>query len=653
MKGMIDMAKKKREDSFFGLHFDFHASPEQTGIGDNCDPVLIEKLIVEVKPDYIQCDTKGHPGISSYPTKAGNPAPEIKADILKMWRDCTEKYGVALYSHYSGVWDNEAAKNHPEWCAVNSKGETSKEKMSVFGPYLDELMIPQLKELALAYKMDGIWVDGDCWGTVPDYSSWAAERWQKKTGLDFMPKPEDEGYKDLLEFFRQGFRDYVNRYAAQAHLAAPDFQVASNWMYTSFVPEKPAIDIDFISGDYSPSDSVNTARFEARCIMSQNKPWDLMAWGFNIQDNYHVCKTAEQLKQEGAVVIALGGGFQIYNKQLAGTVQDFIIPNMKAVAEFAREREKWCFKAKAVPDVGVIYSTKGFYASKKNIFTCYGEKTVDDMKTWTLYLCDCGFSTEILMTHQILGRMAAYKLLVLPDWSIIEDELKAELLAYVANGGALIAGGPNAAKIFEEELGVKIGEQKDEPVIYIEQGNYLAGLDTCYAPVETVNAQEFGKMFTADNRKAPSWPAATIAVLGKGKIAGVYFRGENGYLASRSAAVRDFIASLALQIAKPRLRLQAPKCIDASLMEKDGRLIINLLNTAGDHGDIRLRTFDVIPPVYHIEVKLLLDKEPAGVTLQPGNKKALYSYADGIVKIEVEKLDIHTAIVIDFGDIKR
>lgn len=642
------MAKKRRENSFFGLHFDFHAQPGQKYIGENCDPELIEKLITEVKPDYIQCDTKGHPGISSYPTKAGNPAPEIKADILKMWRECTEKQDVALYSHYSGVWDNEAAKKHPEWCTVNSKGETSKEKMSVFGPYFDELMLPQFKELALEYKMDGVWVDGDCWGTAPDYSAWAAKLWKEKTGFETLPQPGEKEYSELLEFFRQGFRDYVNRYASETKKAAPDFQVASNWLYTSFVPEKIEADIDFISGDYSPSDSVNTARFEARCIMNQSKPWDLMAWGFNIQDGYHVCKTAEQLKQEGAVVVALGGGFQIYNKQLAGTIQDFIVPNMKAVAEFARAREEWCFKAKAVPDVGVIYSAKGFYADKKDIFTCYGNKMVEDMRTWTFYLCDSGFSTEILMTHQILGRMNEYKLLVLPDWHVIEDELKTELLAYVANGGSLIAGGPNIAKIFEEELGVKIGEQKEEPVIYIEQNNALAGLDTTYVSVEPVNAEVFGKMYTADNRTSLFYPSATTASYEKGKIAGVYFRNGNGYLASRSVAVRDFIGALVLKISKPRLTLDAPKCVDASLMQKDGKWMINLLNTAGEHANIAVRTFDVIPAVHDITVSVQVDKAPKSVTLQPENIEAEYIYSNGMLTIQVEKLDIHMVIAIGF-----
>ena len=71
---------KKRSESFFGLHFDFHAHKDQVNIGSFCDYETIDKLIEEVKPDYIQCDTKGHVGISSYPTKVGTQANEMKGD---------------------------------------------------------------------------------------------------------------------------------------------------------------------------------------------------------------------------------------------------------------------------------------------------------------------------------------------------------------------------------------------------------------------------------------------------------------------------------------------------------------------------------------------------------------------------------------------
>ena len=68
---------------FFGLHFDFHADNENE-VGVRIDPSDIEWYINEARPDFIQCDSKGHSGNSSYPTKIGKPADKIKNDALKM-----------------------------------------------------------------------------------------------------------------------------------------------------------------------------------------------------------------------------------------------------------------------------------------------------------------------------------------------------------------------------------------------------------------------------------------------------------------------------------------------------------------------------------------------------------------------------------------
>lgn len=59
--------RKKCEDSFFGLHFDFHAKSVKEAInptiGKNTNEEMIRHIIEKVKPDYIQIDCKGHPGI--------------------------------------------------------------------------------------------------------------------------------------------------------------------------------------------------------------------------------------------------------------------------------------------------------------------------------------------------------------------------------------------------------------------------------------------------------------------------------------------------------------------------------------------------------------------------------------------------------------
>ena len=66
LKEKIVMKKnKRRADAYFGLHFDFHATDLVSGIGSKTTAEEIGQFLDTVKPDYLQLDTKGHPGYSS------------------------------------------------------------------------------------------------------------------------------------------------------------------------------------------------------------------------------------------------------------------------------------------------------------------------------------------------------------------------------------------------------------------------------------------------------------------------------------------------------------------------------------------------------------------------------------------------------------
>ena len=72
------------------------------------------------------------------------------------------------------------------------KGSRIDGKTSVFGPYSDKLLIPQLIELAVDYKLDGAWVDGDCWATVIDNSVVAKNAFTQQTGVKTIPTRRDD-----------------------------------------------------------------------------------------------------------------------------------------------------------------------------------------------------------------------------------------------------------------------------------------------------------------------------------------------------------------------------------------------------------------------------------------------------------------------------
>ena len=172
----------KRRDCAFGIHFDFHAMPEDT-VPEIWKPQYYAKMLDAVKPDFVQCDTKGHEGLSSYPTAVGTQA-NIKIDILAMMREETAKRDIALYGHHSGIYDRKAVADHPDWAVVDADGSVSCDYISVFSPFADELLLPQLRELAGIYKLDGAWIDGECWATQVDYSKHAVNAYKKEFGKE-------------------------------------------------------------------------------------------------------------------------------------------------------------------------------------------------------------------------------------------------------------------------------------------------------------------------------------------------------------------------------------------------------------------------------------------------------------------------------------
>lgn len=648
--------KKKRRESFFGMHFDFHAKPGQTNIGEFCDYDAVDLLLREVKPDYIQCDTKGHNGISSYPTKVGNPAPQMKGDILKMWREVTEKYDVALYAHHSGVLDAAAVAGHPEWAALNVEGKMSDQKWetSVFSPYVDELLIPQLIEIANEWRLDGAWVDGECWGAIEDYSEWARAAYKKETGLDLPAEDDAGGREKFREFCRDGFRRYLDHYCDEVHRRAPGFEIASNWMFTSYTPDRPNGKTDFISGDYSQKDSMRTAFFEGRALQNSKCPWDLMAWGFNER----CTKETSQLCAEAAAVIALGGGFQVYNPQLIGSVQKCAIPIWKKTAEFCREREDVCHKATPHHEGAVLLSSRAIQAHKQNLFrwasswnpspTEYGLDTHG-----LLYaLLDAGYSTEVLLSYQFDdmsdGELSQYAFIAVSNLDVIEENIRERLGKYVKNGGNVVICGVDSASIFAKELGVKIlGIDADIDAVYPFTRGRRGMLKSSFLDVAVADADVIGRCslkFSTNDTESKIF--STRRRDGKGAWIGIYSN-FGLYKDAASAGARDAIED-AISSVYPRkaVEISGTHEIQVILTEKNGALNVNLLNVSGHHSDPSFANFDEITPMYNIAVSIAYPNEPSCITEMPSGRKLDFCREDGRITLTLDKLEIHSVIVI-------
>lgn len=577
-----------RSDAFLGIHFDFHAGPDCTNVGARTTHEMVNGIIDRVHPDYLQIDCKGHPGYASYPTKLGNAVPGFVGDPLRVWREATRARGVGLFMHYSGVWDSRAVKTHPAWAAVDGSGKPNGKATSVFGPYVDELMIPQMRELAGDYGVDGIWVDGDCWGTVPDYGAKATAAFRAQFHADPPKKRGEPLWNEWRDFHREGFRAYVRRYVDALKSSHPAFEVISNWAFSDHMPEPVTANVASLSGDFSPDDSVNSARFAGRCMENQGRPWDLMAWSFN---RSRAQKPALQLQQEAAIVLALGGGFQAYFKQNRdGSIRDMAdMDTMAEVAKFCRERQAFCHKAQPVPQVAVLYSRASHYRSPSGLFHPGGDPGVDSLKATLRFLLAWGRSVQVVSEHHLAGHMAEWPLIVVPSWNELDSAFRDELAAYAKAGGQLLLVSATTLGQFTPELGVSAFDAQGSPV---------------------------------------------LKTVGKGRIGAV-------------PAAND-LAPLLLELAPtPMVEVAGPGDVDVSIRRLKGRLMVNLVNTSGDHANDQNRLVTAIPPAGPLKVAMRLAKEPRAVTLEPGGTKLAVAWTNGVAHVTIPSLAIHSILAVD------
>lgn len=640
--------KLRRADCFFGIHFDLHASEDITDAGRTLTAEMVDTFMTKVGPDFIQIDCKGHPGISSYPTKAGSHVKGFQKDPLKLFREVTAKHNIALFMHYSGVWDGKAVRDHPDWAVVNAKGEVSKEKTSFFSPYLDQILIPQLKELS-DYGVDGAWIDGDSWAVEPDYGSASLSRFTRETGITEIPqKSSDKNYPEWMEYNRKLFRDYMKKYIDAVHSYNPEFQITSNWSYSSMMPEPVKTNVDYLSGDVTPQNGVYRSAFEARCLAPQGKPWDLMAWGFSWNGGKMPMsvKSSIQLEQEAAQIMAMGGGVQFYFQQNRDlSLKPWLSKMLSEIAVFCRERQQYAHKAKAVPQIAVLYPTASY---QRNTTRPFSGSTAMLQGALNMVL-DGQYPAEILMEHHLMGKMEQYPLIVIPECDFMEPSFKSELDNYVKKGGNLLIIGIETAKLFEKELGIKSMTKIDETPKFIAAANKLGGIGTSLVSVElNPDAQAIEYFYnSSDFNDKGKIVAASVNKVGKGRVAGIYFNAGSTYLDYKSPVLRDFIATRITELfPDPQVKTMGSHLVHVAVNQLNNKMMINLVNVAGEHANSKATGYDEIPALRDLTVTIRTLKKPGRIMLQPEGVSLKIDYQNGISKVVVPELQIYSILEV-------
>lgn len=664
--------RPRRADCFLGLHLDHAAPLDAPDLYAHVTDDLVGRLLDASGCDYLQLTVKGPAGVLGYPKARTGPCPEQPAvDALAAYRRVTADRGISLYAGVAGVWDAAACREHPEWAAVPIEGQppSDVQPASTFGPYASERLIPQLREVLERYGVDGVRIDGDGCVAAADYCDEARRQFRQLTGEDAPARdagPDDPRWAAWLTLQRNQFFAYLKACVDAVHERAADgraAEVCCGGLYTTRCPEPVRLRTDFVCAELSPTHAVDAARLEARYLANVGLPWDLAAWSFVPQPGGPLTKPAQQLEQEAAQVLALGGGFELYvPADLQGDVTPQQLQVMHRVGAFCRQRQALCWKSEMLGQVALLLDASSYFTDTAPVYHP-GPGAYEPLVGTLHALLEAGHACDVVADHQLNWQQDRYPVIVVPEWAHVPVSLVEELVEYAHRGGSLLVIGAAAATRFAEHLGAELVGEPTEQTAYLqvasdatdfgEPGAVVASgpwQDVRLGEVEA-SALPLAYRTTSQSPDADRRVAATIAPLGAGQIAAVY--GPLGRTHARTHApwTRDLFDVVLRRLYQPLVEIELDGDVgrlDLVLRRKAGRTLIHLLNVTDAPTGERRPLLERVPEIGPITLRVRLAGKPTRVTLEPEGTVARTQWrsADHTLNVQVPSLHVHTAVAI-------
>ena len=649
---------------FFGIHYDLHAGAADTDLGRDLTHEHLRERLLRVRPDWIQCDCKGHAGYTGWPTEVGSPSPGIVKDALRIHRDVTRELGIFLGMHYSGVWDTRAVELHPDWGRIDEHGAIDFNATCRLSGYDQELMIPQMLELIERYDVDGFWVDGENWASGPCWCERCCAEFSRRAGIEHVPRRSDEPHwAAWLAFHRDLFVEHVSAFADAIHARKPECQVCSNWMYTVRQPEPIRAPVDYLSGDYDWSWGAERAAVEGRLLDSRGMTWDLMAWAFTKTGTMEAgppwtLKTETHLCQELAEVVALGGAVMVYNQpQRSGWIPAWHQDLIAAAAEFCRARKDACFQSQTLPQAAILHLTEHYYAHNSPLFNP-GEAT-QPLEGALHALLELHRSVDVLAEDAALDRMSAYRLVVIPEQLYLTPALVAALESYAIGGGCILLSGPHlthacADLVGARPLGAPVAVPPGPDAVapsYLPLGDRAVSVNGPWQPAAPEEGTEvwLERLTNHDPVKDRTGEAVvTCRRVGAGIIVAIHGELFRDYYRGHYPLARQLIGALIDRMGiRWAVEVEGPPRLELVLRQRDETMLINLINRgAGEALSPRRVIVDELPPITDIVLRVPRGTAPTTVQAVPSNTPLAWDYSSGMLALRVPRLDIHTVIAV-------
>ena len=626
---------------------DFHTSPLIPDVGAAFVRDEFASTLSRARVNAVTLHAKCHHGYSYYPTKIGRMHPGLGFDLFGEMVSACHSVGIAVEGYLSVAWDELAASEHADWLQVEKGGKLAGRNpvelndcwryLCLNSPYADYLS-DQTAELLRSYQVEGMLFDIVCQirpGCLCNHCLDSMRR------LNFHPGRD----ADLIQHSLLVERNFMDRISRQVWAVNPD---ATIWFNARVrLENRPEMGIrpelrylSHIELESLPSGlwGYNHFPMYARHLQTLGMPIKGQTGRFHKSwGDFGGLKNQAALAYECCSMLANGATCSIGDQMHPRARLDpAVYERIGRVYGQVEAKEPYCLGAVPEAEVAVLSASRG----EMNTLGSESDEGAFRMLS------------ELQAQFQIVDRLAdfhAYRLLLMPDFVRVDEELRAKIAAFLHAGGGLIASMdsglwadrdefalpqwgltssgpyPFTPCYFQVESMIAKDIEPMEHVLY-EQGRGVTPvgetevLARLFDPYFNRTWDHFSGHAQTPVDKASGYPALTK----RGRVIYAAHPFFQAYLRHGNRVYKSLIRNcMELLLPDPLMRIQAPSTARATLLRQDreSRLIAHILHYIPERRtkspDISIDIVEEAIPLYQVELKVRMPAEPARVFLAP------------------------------------
>lgn len=590
-------------------------------------------------------------GLCNYPTRVGEMHKGLRGrDILREMIEECHRNGIKVVVYNSVIYDSWAYNHCSDWRVMDVYGNGMTEQGGRRGlccpnsGYRD-YVLQRTEEICRNYDFEGIRFDMTFWPREVCYCKHCQARYDREIGGE-MPKIVDWLDAGWVRFQRARER-WLTEFAGLATSCARGLKAnisvehqastfIHRWQYG--VTLEFSKQNDFLQGDFYGGYTEGSFACKLYYNLSENLPYGFETCS-NVDLADHITlKSKELLEAKVCMALANGGAFVfIHGIDPLGTLNPRVYETMGSIFKKTRLYEAY-LGGQLREDVAIYvsmeskfdYADNGKFVADASLNTPHVDAALKAAKALIEHHVPYG-----VITKRNLKQLAQYRVIVLPNVLMMDEEEVEEIRKYVFNGGALYAskytslvtkdGEKQDNFLLSDVLGVAFAGETGENFTYIgptPEGQavfsaysveyplsiYGTQMRTKAAPGTVVlgktvlpytdpeDRSQFAALHSNPPGVATEFDAVALHRFGAGRA--LYVSGDLENVESHHA---EFVGLLRLLAEKPfSLESNAPKAVEITTFHQAEarRYILNLLNFQEKMPNI---------PVYRTKIRMEME----------------------------------------------